>query len=60
MMVYLQDHASQAGDGGNFKDFTYQAAATHITPHHKSGPVKTVKHVKGKYKMVSKPLIRSH
>ena len=48
MMVYLRDHASQAGDGGNFKDSTYQAAGTHIAPHHKSGPAKTVKHVKGK------------
>ena len=60
MMVYLQDHASQADDGGNFKDSTYQAAATHIAPHHKSGPAKTAKHVKGKYKTVSKSLIRSH
>ena len=58
MMEYLWDPASQAGDGGNFKDSTYQAAATHITPHHKGGPAKTVKHVKDKYKMVSKSLIR--
>ena len=50
MMEYHQDHTSQAGDGGNFEDSTYQASATHITPHHKSGPAKTEKHVKGKYK----------
>ena len=60
MMMYLRDHASQAGDGGNFKDSIYQAPATHITPHHKSGPAKTAKHVKEKYKMVSKSLIRCH
>ena len=58
MMEYLWDHTSQGGDGGNFKDSTYQAAATHIAPHHKSGLAKTAKHVKGKYKMVSKSLIR--
>ena len=58
MMEYLQDHASQAGDGDNFRDSTYQAAATHITPHHKSGPAKTAKHVKGTFKMVSNSLIR--
>ena len=58
MIEYLRDHTSQAGDGGNFKDSTYQAAATHITPHHKNGPAKTAKHVKDKYKTVSKSLIR--
>ena len=60
MMEYLWDHASQkkTGDGGNFRDSTYQVAATHITPHHKSGPAKTAKHVKGKYKTVCKSLIR--
>ena len=35
MMEYLQDHTSQACDGGIFKGSTYQAAATHIAPHHK-------------------------
>ena len=58
MMEYLWDHTFQAGDGSNFKDSTYQAAAMHITPLHKSGPAKTAKHVKGKYKTVSKSLIR--
>ena len=58
MMEYLQDHASQAGDGDNPKDSTYQAATPHITPHHKNGPAKTAKHVKGKYKIVSKSLIK--
>ena len=50
MMVYLQDNTALAGDGGNFKGSTYQAAATYIAPYHKSGPIKTAKHVKGKYK----------
>ena len=53
MMEYLRDNAASAGDGGNFKDSTYQAAATYIAPYHKSGPIKTAKHVKGKYKSVS-------
>ena len=35
MMEYLWDHTSQACDGGIFKDSIYQAAATHIAPHHK-------------------------
>ena len=30
MMKYIQDHVALAGDGGNFKDSTYQAAATYI------------------------------
>ena len=41
MVVYLCDHASEAGDGGNFKDSAYLAA------------VKTEKHVKYKYRSVS-------
>ena len=52
MMEYLQDNAASAGDGGNFKDSTYQATATYIAPYHKSGPIKTAKHVKGMYKSV--------
>ena len=53
MVVYLCDHASEAGDGGNFKDSAYLAAATYMAPYHKSGPVKTEKHVKNKYRSVS-------
>ena len=53
MMEYLRDHASEAGDGGNFKETAYQAAATYIAPYRKSGPIKTAKHVKNKYKTVS-------
>ena len=53
VMDYLRDHASEAGDGGNFKDSVYQAAATYIAPYYKSGPVKSAKHVKNKYKTVS-------
>ena len=58
MMKYIQDHVALAGDGGNFKDPTYQAAATYIDPYHKSGPIKMAKHVKGKYKSVSTSLIQ--
>ena len=44
VMDYLQDHASEASNGGNFKDSVYQAAATYIAPYYKSGPVKSAKH----------------
>ena len=56
VMDYLWDHASEVGDGGNFKDSMYQAAATYIAPYYKSGPVKSAKHVKNKYKTVSTSL----
>ena len=56
VMDYLRDHASEAGDGENFKDSVYQAAATYIAPYYKSGPVKLAKHVKNKYKTVSTSL----
>ena len=53
MMEYLCDHTSEAGDGGNFKETAYQAAATYIAPYCKSGPIKMSKHVKNKYKTIS-------
>ena len=31
---YLQDHASEAGNGGNFKDSVYLATATYIAPYY--------------------------
>ena len=58
MMEYLWDHVASAGNGGNFKDSTYQAAATYIAPYHKSGPIKMANHVKGQYKSVSTSLIQ--
>ena len=57
MMEYLWDHADEAGDGGNFKDSTYWAAAANIAFYHKGGPIKASKHVKGRYISVSKLLI---
>ena len=53
MMNYLWENASEVGDGENFKDSVYQATMTYIIPYHKSGPVKSAKHVKNKYKTVS-------
>ena len=53
MMEYLHDHASEAGDGGNFKNSAYLAEAVYIAPYHRYGPVKTVKHIKTKYRSVS-------
>ena len=50
MMNYLWDHASEVSYGGNFKDSVYQATTIYISPYHKSGPVKSAKHVKNKYK----------
>ena len=49
---YLQDHAPGVGDRGNFKNSAYKAAARHIALYHKSGPIKTSKYVKNKYKTV--------
>ena len=57
-MEYLNDHASEAGNGGNFKDTVYLAAATYIAPYHKTSPVKTAKHIKNtKYQTVSTSMI---
>ena len=53
MMEYLCGHASEAGNGGNFKDSAYLAAPVYIATYHRSGPVKTVKHIKNKYRSVS-------
>ena len=41
------------GEGGNFKDDFYRAAADHIAPEWTSGPVKVGKHCKSKWASVS-------
>lgn len=49
LVDYLHDHKAEAGDGGNFKSNTLNAAATHIKQHLSQGTVKTGKMCKGKW-----------
>jgi hypothetical protein len=50
---YLVDNFSEAGDGGNFKMPTFEAAAMHIAPLHQRGAAKTGKMCQTKYTAVS-------
>ena len=53
MMEYLRQHASAAGDGGNFTASIYNEAASHIAQYRGSGGnVKTGDQVETKYKSV--------
>jgi len=52
LMDFLHAHCSEAGDGGNFTETTFRAAAVHIRPLLKSEPVKTSAMVKNKFKVV--------
>ena len=52
LMDFLRAHCSEAGDGGNFTETTFRAAAVHIHPLLKSEPVKTSAMVKNKFKAV--------
>ena len=51
-MDFLCAHCSEAGDGGNFTETTFRAAAVHICPLLKSKLVKTSAMVKNKFKVV--------
>ena len=51
-MAFLHTHYSEAGDGGNFTETTFRAAAVHIHPLLKSKLVKTSAMVKNKFKVV--------
>ena len=59
LMAYLLEHKSEIGKGGMFKMGTFNAAATKITKHHTSGPVKTGKMCKTKWRTVITQLIKS-
>ena len=62
LIDYLVQHKAEAGDGGNFKDATYNAAAEHITSLKTTGPAKSGKMCKTKWAAVSDllPNIRHH
>ena len=59
LLTYLLEHKSEIGDRGMFKMGTYNAAATEIAMHHSSGPTKTGKMGKTKWRAVINPLIIS-
>ena len=50
---YLWEHRAEGGDGGNFKDVTFRAAAEHIADKLTAGPTKTPKRCKTKWTSVS-------
>ena len=52
LVDYLYDHRAEAGDGGNFKAPTFNAAATHINPLLSQGPQKTAQMCKTKWNSV--------
>lgn len=52
LVDYLHDHKAEAGDGGNFKASTFNAAAAHIKPYLLHGPMKTGKMCRGKWTTV--------
>ena len=56
LITYLYDHRSE-GEGGSFKDTTYNAVVTHIAPKLTQGPTKTKKRVKTKWASVCNYLI---
>lgn len=56
LLEYLVDHVSEAGNGGNFKMTTFEAAAMHIAHLLERGAVKTKKMCHGKYNAVRKLL----
>lgn len=52
MLLFMEDHVSEAGDGGNFTDSFFHKVAAHIAPYHTQGPRKTWKMVKTKWAAV--------
>lgn len=50
---FLIDNKAEAGDGGNFKNATFQRAATVIAPLCERGAAKTVKSCQNKWASVS-------
>ena len=53
LVEYLVEHNSKWGDGANFKEVTYRAAATHLGPLLASGKPKDTKSIKYKWDQVS-------
>lgn len=54
---YLWEHRAEGGDGGNFKDVTFRAAAEHIADMLTAGRIKTPKCCKTKWTSVSHWLV---
>ena len=52
LVDFLLEHRAE-GEGGNFKDPSFKAAAAHIASELTSGPSKTLKHCKTKWGAVS-------
>jgi hypothetical protein len=53
LLNFLAEHASAAGDGGNFKSTTFQAATAVLNQNPVKGGVKTWKACSNKYSAVS-------
>jgi len=53
LVDFLVENKAEAGDGGNFKNVTFQRAALSIAPLHERGALKTVKSCQNKYAAVS-------
>ena len=52
LVTYLAEHKSEMGDGGMYKMGTFNAVANEIAKHHTSGPAKTGKMCKTKWRAV--------
>jgi hypothetical protein len=52
LVDFLLEHKSEIGDAGMYKMTTFNAAAVRIAPHHTSGPMKTGKMCKTKWRAV--------
>jgi hypothetical protein len=57
LINYLYEHRAEAGDGGSFKNTTFNAAAAHIGPFLTQGPPKTAKRCKTKWMAVCRVAI---
>jgi hypothetical protein len=53
LVDFFWTHRAESGDGGTFKDASYNAVAEHIAPHWTSGPIKNAKRCKTKWAAVS-------
>ena len=52
LVEFIVDHKAEAGDGGNFKQATFQQAALHLAPLHQRGTAKAAKTCSNKYSAV--------
>jgi hypothetical protein len=53
LVDFLVENKAEAGDGGNFKNVTFQRAVLSLAPLHERGAPKTVKSCQNKYATVS-------